>query len=170
MLHLTFPTHLAIGYLLGVYSWFPVAYLVLGSALPDLVDRPLYWLGLTPFTHTVAHSVAVAVPASLALTQLFGRRGAALSLGWLVHIGTDFLNVATTQGLSATPYYVLFLGPPPDEREAFETVTIVLPVTDVTHTLHPVVLALELTVLGWAVVTILRERNVLARVRGAEAD
>ncbi|AGB36901.1 hypothetical protein [Natronococcus occultus] len=170
MLHLTFPTHLAMGYLLGVYTRFPIAYLVVGSALPDLVDRPLYWLGLTPFSHTVAHSIAVAVPAGLVLTRLFGRRGAALSLGWLVHIATDFLNVATTQGLSATPYYVLFLGPPPGEREAFETVTIVLPVTDITHTLHPVVLALEVIVLGWAVVTILRERNVLTRVRGAESD
>ncbi|MDG5760143.1 hydrolase [Natronococcus sp. A-GB1] len=170
MLHLTFPTHLAMGYLLGVYSRFPVAYLVVGSALPDLVDRPLYWLGLTPFTHTVAHSIAVAVPASLVLTRLFGRRGAALSLGWLLHIGTDFLNVATTQGLSTTPYYVFFLGPPSDEREAFETVTIVLPVTDVTHTLHPVVLALEVAVLGWAVLAILQEWGLPGRVRGPESD
>ncbi|MFU8866876.1 hydrolase [Natronococcus sp.] len=170
MLHLTFPTHLAVGYLLGVYSRFPVAYLVVGSVLPDLVDRPLYWLGLTPFTHTVAHSIAVAVPAGLVLIRLFGRRGAALSLGWLVHIGTDFLNVTTTQGLAATPYYVLYLGPPPDEREAFETVTIVLPATDVTHTLHPVVLALEVAVLSWAVAAILRERNAPSRLRDTEAD
>lgn len=170
MLHLTFPTHLAVGYLLGVYSRFPVAALVLGSALPDLVDRPLYWLGLTPFTHTVAHSIAVAVPAGLVLTRLFGQRGAALSLGWLAHVGTDFLNVATSQGLSATPYYVLYLSPPPADREAFETVTIVLPATDVTHTLHPIVLALEVAVLGWAVAELLRERNVPSHARGIETD
>lgn len=170
MLHLTFPTHLAMGYLLGVYTRFPVAYLVVGSALPDLVDRPLYWLGLTPFSHTVAHSIAVAVPAGFVLTRLFGRRGAALALGWLVHVGTDFLNVATTRGLSATPYYVLYAGPPPHEQAAFASVTIVLPVTDVTHTLHPIVLVLEVVVLGWAVGAILRERGLLGRVRDTAGD
>lgn len=172
MLHLLFPTHLAVGYLAGAYSRFPVAYLVLGSALPDVVDRPLYWLGLTPFTHTVGHSLAVAVPACAVAVALFGRRGVAFAIGWLLHVATDFLNVLTTRGLSATPYYVLYLGPPPAEREAvaFDAVTVSLPFTGISHTAHPVVLLLEVVLLCWAAAVLLRGRYASSRVRRTGSD
>lgn len=149
MLQLMFPTHLATGYLLGGYVEVPIAYIVLGSALPDLVDKPLYWLGLTPYTHTVAHSIAVAVPVGLLAIAVFGHRGAALAVGWLAHLGTDFLNVLTTQGLSQTPYFVLYVGAPPDPEPEFAAVTIPVPATDAAHTLHPLVLLAEGAIVYW---------------------
>lgn len=158
MLHLMFPTHLAVGYLAGIYTRLPVAYLLLGSVLPDVVDRPLYWLGLTPFSHTLTHSILIAGPASLVATALFGRRGAALALGWLLHVATDFLNVATAIGPSATPAYVLYAGPPPDGQYAVATVTIAVPMTGVAHTLHPLVLLLEVSLVGWALAILVRSR------------
>ncbi len=160
MLHLMFPTHAAVGYLLGTYSRFPVAYLVAGSVLPDVVDRPLYWLGVTPFSHTVAHSLVVAVPVCVLLSTLFGRRGLAVSIGWLFHLLTDFLNVLTSQGLSATPYYVLYLSATPAETTSEVGLTVGLPATDLTHTLHPAVLAAELAVLAWATVVFVRNRSL----------
>ena len=160
MLHLLFPTHLAMGYLLGVYSRFPIAYLVLGSALPDVVDRSLFWLGLTPFTHTVAHSFAVAIPVCIGVSYLYGRPGVALSIGWLLHLVTDFLNVVTTQGLAMTPYYVLYLTQPPEETYVYTTVTISLPVTDVAHVAHPGVVLFELVLIGWALGVLFRRGDL----------
>ncbi|EMA39154.1 hypothetical protein [Halobiforma nitratireducens] len=168
LLHLLFPTHLAMGYLIAVYSRYPVAYLVLGSAMPDLLDRSLYWLGLTPFTHTVGHSLAVALPVALALAWLFGTRGVAFAVGWLVHIVTDFLNVLTTRGFSETAYYVLFLSPPPSDEVTFATVTVGVPTTEITHTVHPVILALEVGVLCWASVVLLRDLSVSRQGRASD--
>ena len=165
MLQLMFPTHLAAGYLLSVYVKLPIAYVVLGSALPDLVDRPLYWLGLTPYTHTVAHSIAVAVPAALVAVAVFERRGLALAIGWLVHLATDFLNVLTTQGLSQTPYFVLYFAPPSDPSPAFPTVTIPIPATDAAHTLHPLVLLFEGTIVYWTLERLRGDDTVTELVR-----
>ncbi len=170
MLQLMFPTHLAIGYLLGIYSRYPIAYLVLGSALPDLVDRPLYWLGLMPFTHTVGHSIAVAVPVCVVAIAFFGQRGVALAIGWLAHIATDVLNVVTSQGLSMAPYYVLYVAPPPDEPVVDTAMTIVLPVTDITHTAHPIVLLVEFVILCWAVAVVARDRSVVHWLRGSRSN
>lgn len=155
MLHLMFPTHLSVGYLLGIYTRFPIQWLVLGSALPDLVDRPLYWLGLTPYTHTVAHSIAVAGPLCAVAIWLLGPRGAALAIGWFGHIGTDFLNVLTTKGLSTAAHYVLYFDPPPAGQDAFSSVTIPLPRTGIGHTIHPLLLLLESALLCWAVAALL---------------
>lgn len=165
MLHLLFPTHLAMGYLLGVYSRFPIAYLVLGSALPDLVDRSLFWLGLTPFTHTVAHSFAVAIPICLGVSYLYGRPGVALSIGWLFHLVTDFLNVVTTQGLAMTPYYVLYLTPVPEETYVYTTVTMSPPFTDVAHVAHPAVVLFELVIIVWALGVVLRRGDLAPLLR-----
>ena len=170
MLHLMFPTHLATGYLLSVYGKLPIAYVVLGSALPDLVDRPLYWLGLTPYTHAVTHSIAVAVPACLVAIAVFGHRGAALAVGWLVHVGTDFLNVLLTQGLSQTPYFVLYAAPPSDPAPVFTTVTIPLPATDAAHTLHPFVLLVEGAIVYWTLVLLRRDGTVPDRIRALRSE
>ena len=149
-LHLLVPTHLAMGYLIGIYSRFPIPALVVGSALPDLVDRPLYWLGLTPAPHTIGHSLAVAIPICLLLLAVGSRQAIAVAIGWLLHVATDALNVLTTRGIEAVPAYVLRLGPVPEYPVTDAAVTITLPLTAVTHTLHPAVLVAELAVLGWA--------------------
>lgn len=160
-----FPTHLAVGYLMGAYSRFPVAYAVFGSILPDLVDRPLFWVGLTPFTHTVAHSIAVAVPACAVAIAVFGRRGAAVAIGWAVHLAADFVNVLTTQEPSILPYYILYFSPPPDGPAAFAVVTIPVPATDIGHTVHPLVLLSEVGLLAWGLVVVRRGRTVPQRLR-----
>lgn len=156
MLLLLFPTHAVVGYLLGVYSRFPVAPLVVGSVLPDLVDRPLFWLGVTPVPHSVGHSLFVALPVGVALALVFGPRGVALALGWLGHILTDMLNVLTTQGPAVAPYYGLYPLSRPEATESFNTVTVVTPVIETGHTVHPVVLGLELLVIGWGVAVVAR--------------
>lgn len=156
MLALMFPSHVAMGYLIGVLSRYPIAYLVLGSALPDLIDRPLYWLGLTPLPHTIGHSLFVAVPVSLVAIYLLGDRGIAFAIGWLVHLATDVLNVLTTQGPARAPYYVLYPLERPTGQLDLWTYTIALPVTDITHTVHPGLFTLELVILGAATALVLR--------------
>ena len=170
MLHLMFPTHLALGYLLGIYSKLPVAYLVLGSILPDIADRPLYWLGLAPSTHALGHSIAVAVPACALAIAVLGRGGVALAIGWLGHLLADFLNVVTTQGLAQTPYYVLYVAPPENLHQTFPSVTIDFPLIDIGHTLHPLLLVSEVAVLCWTVAILLRGRTVPDRIRRTESS
>jgi len=156
MLLLMFPTHAAVGYLFGVYSRYPVAPLVVGSVLPDLVDRPLYWLGVTPLPHSVGHSLFVALPVGVVLAVLLGPRGVAFAIGWLAHILTDVLNVLTTQGPELAPYFALYPLSRPETTTSFGTVTVVTPLVDTTHTVHPVVLGLELLALGWGLVVAAR--------------
>jgi hypothetical protein len=80
------PGHVAIAYLLyrayvgvrpGVEpSGVPVLVLVFGSLLPDLVDKPLAWyLGAIPTGRTLAHSLFVLVPLSVAIYLLARRYG-----------------------------------------------------------------------------------------------
>ena len=173
MLALMFPTHVAMGYLIGVYSRLPVVYLVVGSALPDLLDRPLYYLGVTPLPHTVGHSLFVAVPVCALAVYFWGDRGVALAVGWLAHLLTDALNVLTTQGPAMAPYYVLYPLERPDTRRDLWTVTIELPVTDVTHTVTPVVLGAETVLLaaaGWVCYRRGKAKGVFPHPRNHEPE
>lgn len=165
MLLLMFPTHLAVGYLIGGYTRYPILPVVAGSTMPDLVDRPLYWIGLTPLPHTFAHSLFVAVPVSLVLIWRFGLPGLGFAIGWLIHIFTDVLNVLTTQGPDIAPYYALFPLSRPENGEMFVTVTISLPVTDITHTVNPVIIAIELVLIAWAMVVLGRRREEVPALR-----
>ncbi|WP_331236251.1 metal-dependent hydrolase [Natronorarus salvus] len=67
---------------------------VLAAALPDLIDRPLYWAGLTPVGRTLAHSLLFAIPL-IALVRFVTRRvdrsvlGVAFAIGYLSHVVTD---------------------------------------------------------------------------------
>lgn len=98
------PVHLVVGYLsYSLYSRWrygrpPIGWLaavaVLASAIPDLIDRPLYWLSITPVGRTVGHSLLFAL-ALIALVRLVAsRRGhtdvaAAFAIGYLSHIASD---------------------------------------------------------------------------------
>ncbi|MEM4781915.1 MAG: metal-dependent hydrolase [Halalkalicoccus sp.] len=98
------PVHLVVGYLsYSLYSRWrygrpPVARLaavaVLASAVPDLLDRPLYWLSITPVGRTVGHSLLFALPL-IALVWLVARRrgrprsGVAFAIGYLSHLASD---------------------------------------------------------------------------------
>jgi hypothetical protein len=64
--------HLAVGYLLYAgytsarYRRRPgelaVVFVALGTQLPDLIDKPLWWLGVLPTGRSLAHSVLFALP------------------------------------------------------------------------------------------------------------
>lgn len=101
------PGHVAIAYLLyrayvGVRpdvepSGVPVLVLLFGSLFPDLVDKPLAWyLGAIPTGRTLAHSLLLLVPLSIAvylLARRYGRDeyGIAFAIGALSHSLVDAL-------------------------------------------------------------------------------
>lgn len=75
----------------------PVLVLVFASLLPDLVDKPLAWyLGVLPTGRTLAHSLVVLVPLSIAVYHLacrYDRRehGVAFAVGVFSHAALDAL-------------------------------------------------------------------------------
>ncbi|QSW98212.1 metal-dependent hydrolase [Haloterrigena alkaliphila] len=75
----------------------PALLLVLGSQFPDLVDKPLAWyLLVLPTGRSLAHSLLLLVPLSLALTLVaarYGRSeyGVAFGIGALSHTFADVL-------------------------------------------------------------------------------
>ena len=115
-----FPTHLVaavglgVGYRLRGRSSSPTAsqptltvwWLVVGAALPDLIDKPLGMTGVTELFHSVGHS-ALMLPV-LGVAALVSRRGLALAVGWGSHLVLDALHV----GINGRPSDALFLGWP----------------------------------------------------------
>lgn len=142
---------------MGAYSKYPIAYFVAGSAMPDLVDRPLYWLGVTEHAHSVGHSAFLAVPLSIVLIYVLGPRGIAFAVGWVVHLLTDAFNILTTQGLAAAPHLLTYPLNRPELNPQFTTYTIELPLVEITHTAHPLVFAIEGVILLWAALVIGRD-------------
>ena len=101
-----FATHLLAAALLGRARGLPVPALVVGAALPDLVDKPLASLGVVDLFHTVGHSALLA-PVFL-LVALRGPRGVALALGWGSHLLLDALHIV----VNGRPTDAYFLGWP----------------------------------------------------------
>jgi len=101
-----FPTHLLAAAVLGRFSRLSPLWLVVGTALPDVIDKPLATVGIVDIYHTVGHSallLAVAVPVALT-----GRSGLALAVGWGLHLVLDAAHVV----LNGRPGDALFLGWP----------------------------------------------------------
>jgi hypothetical protein len=98
-----FPTHLvAAGLLWRVASLSPL-WLVVGAAIPDIVDKPLGMVGVTALFHSVGHSallVLVMIPLALA-----GRAGLAVAMGWASHLALDAIHVV----VNGRPTDALFL-------------------------------------------------------------
>jgi hypothetical protein len=85
-----FPTHLAAAGLLGQSRRLPTAWLVVGAAVPDLLDKPLALVGVVDLYHSVGHSVVLLlIAAPLALSS---RLGLATAVGWGSHIALDALK------------------------------------------------------------------------------
>ncbi|QWC19910.1 metal-dependent hydrolase [Halorubrum sp. 2020YC2] len=106
-----FATHLLIGALVA-RNRFPVAWVVAGAALPDLVDKPLAMVGLVPTYHSVAHSALFA--GVLGAGWLAARRyeaatapGAvtAVGVGWVTHLVADAVHIS----INGRPENVVFL-------------------------------------------------------------
>lgn len=98
--------HLAVGYI--AYSLLcrargrdpyvgEVVAIAIGTQFPDLVDKPIGWgTTLLPSGTSLAHSVFVAIPLSLAVVLLARRRGhpqlgTAFGIGYLLHLPADVL-------------------------------------------------------------------------------
>ena len=98
-----FLTHLAAAALVGRLSRLSTPWLILGAALPDLIDKPLGTLGVTELYHSIGHSVFLAL--LLVPVALYGRAGAAAAIGWGTHLCLDALHVV----LNGRPGHALFL-------------------------------------------------------------
>jgi len=101
-----FATHLVAAWLLGRQWRLSTRWLVVGAALPDVVDKPLAMVGIVDLYHTVGHSglvLVLAVPVAMA-----GRRGRALWIGWLSHLLLDAGHIL----VNGRPDDALFLGWP----------------------------------------------------------
>lgn len=86
-----FPTHLLAAALAGRFSRLSTPWLVVGAALPDIVDKPLGLVGLTQLYHSVGHSIlvlGVVVPIALAYPT-----GRAVAVGWGGHLALDALQM-----------------------------------------------------------------------------
>ena len=101
-----FPTHLAVAAVAGRWTRLSPVLLVVGAALPDLVDKPLGSLGVTALFHSVGHSLLfVLVVGPLAL---LGRAGVAVALGWASHLLLDVVHVV----VNGRPADAVFLAWP----------------------------------------------------------
>lgn len=116
-----FPTHLLVGYVLGRRWDLPAVWVVVGAALPDVVDKSLASAGVFELYHTVGHSLAALVVGGAALLaggNLAGRNGTlgnvadrigpALWAGWASHLVLDAVHMI----VNGRPADVQFLAWP----------------------------------------------------------
>lgn len=101
-----FATHLAAAALVGFRSRLRTPWLVVGAALPDLVDKPLAALEVVDLYHTVGHSALLAV--LVVPVALTGRAGLSAAVGWASHLALDVLHIV----VNGRPTDALFLGWP----------------------------------------------------------
>jgi len=77
-----------------------------GALLPDLIDKPLMWIGATPYGRTVGHSVLLWC-AALTLALIVGRRSIGLSalllIGGFSHLAVDLID-DLAEGLERSGY------------------------------------------------------------------
>lgn len=101
-----FLTHLVAAVLLHRATRLSPRWLVVGAALPDVIDKPLGLLGVVDLYHSVGHSGLLAV--LLVPVALSGRIGLAVAVGWASHLLLDALHVV----VNGRAGDALFLGWP----------------------------------------------------------
>jgi hypothetical protein len=98
-----FPTHLAAAVLLARRLRLTPAWLVVGAAAPDVLDKPLAMVGATDLFHSVGHSLLLTV--LVVPVMLAGRSGLAVGVGWASHLLLDAVHVV----VNGRPSDALFL-------------------------------------------------------------
>ncbi len=96
--------HLAVGYLCyagytrrrygSVPGEYPTLAAILGAALPDLIDKPIWLAGVVDVGRTIGHSLLLVVPLVIVVWLVTRTRdreilGVAFAIGILSHIATD---------------------------------------------------------------------------------
>jgi hypothetical protein len=107
-----FPTHLAAAAALGLASRLPTPWLVVGAALPDLIDKPLGASGFVELYHSVGHSALLAP--LFVLIALYGRPGVAVAVGWGSHLCLDAFHVVINGRPGHTLAFLWPLAEPAD--------------------------------------------------------
>ena len=105
-MNVLFPTHILAAAVLGRVSNLSIPWLVVGAAVPDMVDKSLGLLGFVDLYHTVGHSIlllGVAVPIAL-----YNSSGRAAAVGWGSHLVLDAVHMV----INGRPADVLSLGWP----------------------------------------------------------
>jgi hypothetical protein len=127
-------THAALGYLLytgltRVRSGTPpgdvaTLWLLLGTQLPDLIDKPLAWtFDLVPSGRMLAHTLFVAVPACWLVHRYWRRRGnpeygVAFGVGYLSHVLSDAIGSVLVGDYAYARFLVWpLLSVPEDQQE-----------------------------------------------------
>jgi len=83
--------HIGIMLLISFMLFFPMLFALIGSMLPDAIDKPLFLLGLAPSGRYISHTLLF-VAVSFAATYLATKKvtaASALSLGVLLHLSLD---------------------------------------------------------------------------------
>lgn len=97
------PGHAAVGYLAlstvrrtyhdDVPSDSSIPWLLLGTQLPDLIDKPLaWWVGVLPSSRSLGHSVLVAIPLVVFVYLRLGGARSSGSEGFAVGYGSHLLS------------------------------------------------------------------------------
>lgn len=127
------PTHPAVGYL--AYSLLartrhgrapeagPAAAVLVGGALPDVVDLPLRWAGVVPDVRLFGHTLVTAIPLAALALWLARRRGRpALGVAFAVGLGGHVAADALWPVLYGDAHELGFLLWPITESRPYESV------------------------------------------------
>lgn len=101
-----FLTHLVAAALVGRATRLSIPWLIVGAAVPDLVDKPLAMIGVVELFHSVGHT-ALVLPLVVPVA-LYSRAGLAAAVGWGSHLFLDAFHIV----LNGRPGDALFLGWP----------------------------------------------------------
>lgn len=107
-----FPTHLIAAGLVGRVSRLSTPWLVVGAAMPDIVDKPLAMAGVTDLYHSVGHSALLGIV--MVPIALSDRAGLAVAVGWGSHLLLDALHVAINGRFSDALFLAWPVRVPPD--------------------------------------------------------
>lgn len=131
----------------------------LGALLPDLIDKPMMWIGSTPYGRTVGHSLLLWGVAGVALALLLGVRARRVTAGYVLlggfsHLVVDLLD-DVAEGLERSGYaFSAWMGWPVTNPD--------MAYVRVPHWLEPMrhaVTALELATVAACLWHVLRHRD-----------